>query len=121
MLEVKPSDIQSIHEPAVSRVTGEGESAFKSDVEAYKETLAVGRLEEDLESARQDRCERKTYAGKIYKLLLWWVVGVFVLLLLNGFGLQKLSDGVLIAVVSGTTASVIGIFLVVANYLFPKR
>lgn len=36
-------------------------------------------------------------------------------------GSFKLSDSVLIALIGGTTVNVIGLFLVVANYLFPRR
>lgn len=32
-----------------------------------------------------------------------------------------LADGVLLALIGGTTANVIGLFLVVARYLFPRR
>ena len=32
-----------------------------------------------------------------------------------------LSDNVLIVLITGTTVNVIGVFVVVMNYLFPKR
>ena len=37
------------------------------------------------------------------------------------YGRFHLADGVVIALITTTTATVIGVFLTVANYLFPKR
>jgi hypothetical protein len=53
-----------------------------------------------------------------------WVTAIFVLLVLNGFGAAiyfKLSDSVLLAAIGSTTANILGIFYIVARYLFPKR
>lgn len=77
-----------------------------------------------LKSLRQNIEERKEYAKKIYHLIVWWLVGVFVVLLLNGFGWLsgfELSDKVLITLIGGTTVNVLGIFAIVANYLFNKK
>ena len=107
----------------------EEEIALKDRIEADKEREVIRGL-------RQDIDERKTYANKSFKLVCRWVSGVFVILLFQGFFSDgsfwewdsyhlslsfKLPDSVLLAVVGGTTVSIIGIFLVVANYLFPKR
>ena len=44
-------------------------------------------------------------------------------MLLHGFPCIsfKLSDTVLATLIGSTTASVLGLFAIVANYLFPKR
>ena len=101
--------------------------------QAYLEQdLQKEKLRLENESTSQNIKERKKYAKKSFKLVSRWVYGVFGMLLLQGFLSEKLMiyntqfqfklpDSVLIAVVGGTTASVIGIFLVVANYLFPKK
>ena len=46
------------------------------------------------------------------------MVIVLIVLALAGFGVLLLSDTVLIALLTTTTADVIGIFLVVVKYLF---
>lgn len=72
----------------------------------------------------QDIRERKKYARHIFCLISIWLAGMFVLLLLQGFGRNSwfnLADGVLMAAIGGTTLNVIGIFVVVARYLFPQR
>jgi hypothetical protein len=76
-------------------------------------------------SIKQDIEERKKYAGRIFCLLSLWLIGLFVLLLLQGFLSPLhyffLSEAVLLATIGGTTLNVIGIFIVVARYLFPRR
>ena len=103
---------------------------------ALKERLEADRIREQIRGLAQDIDERKRYAEKSFKLVCRWVAGVFLILVLQGFFSEqttigfgsfsisfsfKLPEGVLLAVVGGTTVSIIGIFLVVANYLFPKR
>ena len=72
----------------------------------------------------QDRSERKTYAGRIFRLLIGWLCVVASILFLRGFfkfTFFNLSDAVLMTLIGSTTASVVGIFIIVTKYLFPKR
>ena len=52
-----------------------------------------------------------------------WLCGVFIVIVLSGFNLFsfKLSTTVLTTLIGSTTASVLGLFAIVANYLFPRR
>ncbi|MBN8626290.1 MAG: hypothetical protein J0M17_12455 [Planctomycetes bacterium] len=85
----------------------------------------------NVESARQDMAERKNYANKLFWLIVGWLVGVFLFLLMAGFkkvqlvpfvdGYFVLSDNVLLALIGGTTTTVIGLFLVVVWNLFPNQ
>jgi hypothetical protein len=95
--------------------------------------------EAKIESYHQDTKERKSYANKIFWLLACFLGGAFFLLLVSALpksisvALQHvpqfthvvidhgLYDGVLIALIGGTTANVIGLFAIVASYLFPKK
>ena len=82
-------------------------------------------------SFKQDTEERKAYATKIFRLVAVWLGLVFTLLALDGckrLSLRlgswssdwhfELSDKVLVALIAGTTVDVIGLFAVVASYLF---
>ncbi|GKS99216.1 hypothetical protein AVKW3434_07530 [Acidovorax sp. SUPP3434] len=65
---------------------------------------------------------RKKYASKIFLLVVWWLIGLGVVVLLSGwkicgFALEK---AVLLALIGGTTLNVLGIFTIVTNFLFPK-
>jgi hypothetical protein len=86
---------------------------------------------------------RRTYGNRAFWLVVSWLGCVLMMLLLQGFfghgkaeitgsllavpfkitepSVFSLSDPVLIALISGTTISVLGIFAAVMNYLFPKR
>ena len=92
-------------------------------------------------SLSQDIKARQTYASSIFSLICWWLVAILLVLVLNGFlsksetKLQvslfrlhwesvahfELPTAVLVALIGGTTATVIGLFAIVANYFFPKR
>ena len=79
---------------------------------------------ERLARATQDRGERKTYAKRIFWLVVVWLATIIFLLIFQGFlgpwELFKLSDSVLIAVATTTTASVTALLVVVARSLFPQ-
>lgn len=135
---ITPEGIAAINEPSTPDSGGVDldNANFISQVEREKKR-------EELTGLIQDRTERKTYAGRIFRLICCWLCGVFTLLIISGFGksfpqeLQlaignnlysfkgkiafEISDGVLLAIVGGTTATVLGLFAIVANYLFPKR
>ena len=66
---------------------------------------------------------RKNYSSKIFWLVCVWLGCVIVSIFFQGFNFSSfsLTDGVLIAFITTTTASVVGIFLVVANWLFPHN
>lgn len=78
----------------------------------------------ELKSRDQDIRERKEYAKKIFELIVWWLGAVWFLLMLAAIGGPAdwfiLSDKVLITLIGGTTVNVLGIFVIVANYLFNK-
>ena len=77
----------------------------------------------ELDSFRQDTGERKKYAKNILFLTCIWVGGIYLLLLFQGFGYQgfRLSENVLLAAIGSTTANIIGVFLIVTRYFFPKK
>ncbi len=85
-------------------------------------TLKEQRYLEDahLASFKQDTMHRAEYAPKIFWLVVAWMIGIFILLFFQGFHLFSfdLSNSVLVAVISGTTITVLGMFVVVAKYIF---
>ncbi|MDA8443912.1 hypothetical protein [Paracidovorax valerianellae] len=71
---------------------------------------------------------RKRYSLALFWLVVVWVVTVWVFLILQGIGKTarypnwafKLSDTVLIAYITSTTASILGLFGIAAYWLFGK-
>lgn len=95
-------------------------------------SLQKAESNERLKQLQQDRQERKKYAENVFLLIVIWLGVIISLLFLQGFcNLLRtspdsqpcffLSDAVLIAVITTTTASVVALFVVVAKYLYPKR
>ena len=89
---------------------------------ADPKTLGEQRYLEEahLASFKQDTMHRAVYAPKIFWLVVAWMIGIFVLLFFQGFHFFSfdLSNSVLIAVITGTTATVLGMLVIVAKYIF---
>jgi hypothetical protein len=81
------------------------------------------RLRAEVDDLVQDRGQRKTYSDRLFWLVVCWLVGVGYIVLLHGnqWIPFQLSPAVLGTLIGSTTVSVIGLFVIVANYLFPKR
>lgn len=102
------------------------ESIFNtsSTTEASSEiTIADVELEmkkEELESRKQDRKQRGRFSIWIFGFMGVYMFLILVALALSGAGVLTLSDTVLVSLLTTTTADVIGIFIIVAKYLFHK-
>lgn len=107
------------------------------------EHLAEKRAE-IIKALKQDRKERKRYAGKIFVLICAWLGIVLGIVVMAGFKGNlpirvnpwprsmidpyrwewtpfELPETVLLALIGGTTVTVLGLFAIVANYLFPRK
>jgi hypothetical protein len=97
------------------------------DEKAYaeEEQLALEAMQLDNESKKQDIKARRKYAKRIFSLTKWWLVVVASLVVLDGFGsvygFFKIEDNVLVTMLGGTTINILGLFAIVATYLFPKN
>ena len=97
------------------------ESVTLTDIEKENSLVDLNLRREELEGKKQDRLQRKGYADKIFILLCLYLSAVMMLLYFNGFGLTNLEASVLIALVTTSAANVIGIFILVAKYLFHTK
>jgi len=73
---------------------------------------------EELEGKKQDRKQRGKFSIWIFAFMGVYMAAVVTVLILSGAGVLNLDDSVLIAMMTTTTADVIGVFIVVAKYLF---
>jgi len=75
-----------------------------------------------LKEAQDTHRLRLGYAGRIFWLVSAWLVCVAVAVYLSGFKLKgfELSSEVLIAFITSTTINVVGLFVVVAKWMFPN-
>src|SRR5436190_18410113 len=117
MPEVPESKLEQITPEPAPAAPDASAKAEEREIEAKKKRI-------ELAGKRQDVAARRKYARRIVYLIVCWLFGDFVLLLLQGFlspsKVFQLSDAVLLAIIGGTTANVLGIFMVVVWYLFPK-
>ena len=130
----KPPEIDLSLIGPLSVPAGDEEQLYAKELETYsaydkEDDLAYERRVRKAFHARElnqiDEIvqSRKTYANKIFNLVVGWLVGMGVVLLLSGFRCLgfDLDTKVLLALIGGTTLNVLGIFTIVANFLFPKN
>lgn len=107
-------------EPAAKAEEQRLTAAGKKEISA-----AVSMTLENVSDAK-DINARETYAFRLFVVAVAWIIGVFVVILCQGFlshGLKpifSLSDTVLIAFIGGTTVNVLGLLAIVVRYLFHR-
>jgi hypothetical protein len=104
----------SADEPADTRVNvKEANVREVSDVEDAFSQAQLKRLLDDNKA-------RKSFSQRLFVITILWMFIVLLIVIQSGRKALILSDGVLIALITTTTANVFGFFYVVVNYLFNK-
>lgn len=116
------SSTQDTMAAPVNRVFLEEEQALNREREEEVRKL---KIQNDLLQAKFDKITgdnkaRKSHSLLIFIMVFFWLASVVTLLTLSGLGLVVLSDKVLITLLTTTTINVIGLLVIVANYLFNK-
>ena len=119
---------------ALTQITPGGISSFSihadentgADGSTEQELVGVDpRILQEIKDFIQDRDERKKYALRIFVLICAWIGLLFAVLALEAVGSPRgwfhLNDSILLALIGGTTANVLGIFYIVTRYLFPRK
>ena len=108
----------AIADPSLSSVKDEADPETRLEESDFDKQM----LREHIRSLGQNIDERKKYAHRIFCLMCSWLGLAFVILILDGFQSSTnfyLTQPVLLALIGGTTADVLGIFYIVTHYLFP--
>ncbi len=103
--------------PVQDLTIGELTEALKAEGKAIKNTQAS----DEVLRQRDYHDLRNEYIPKLYQLIVVWLVFVALCVIASGLGFMKLSDAVLIAFITTTTATVISLFVIVAKWLFPSK
>ncbi len=112
---------------ALTQITSGGisSSSVHEDQNTEQELIGDPRILQDIKDLIQDRDERKKYALRIFILICAWIGLLFAVLALEAVGSPRgwfhLDDAILLALIGGTTANVLGIFYIVTRYLFPRK
>jgi len=109
--------------PAAKEAAKAEASAFQKRAERDNHRLDMDRKRLNNQSLRDDISSRKDFAYKLFGLAVAWLFAVYWMVLLNGGGFVQLeiSDNVILAMIGSTTVNVLGLFYIVANYLFPTK
>lgn len=77
--------------------------------------------DQDIKDRQQDREQRKTFSMCIFGFVCIYMAATLTVIFLTGACSLWLSDTVLITLLSTTTANVLGLFVIVAKYLFHTK
>jgi hypothetical protein len=92
------------------------------DLEEYRLQFQLGCLDAQLRQLNDNHRLRLAYTGKIFCLVVGWLVAVISSIALSGFSRSgfRLSDSVIIAFITSTTVNVVGLFVIVAKWMYPS-
>lgn len=90
-------------------------------LEQHKHNFELQSLKQKLLEAQDTHNLRLDYIKRIFCLVCIWLALVVISVFLSGFKLYNfaLPNSVLIAFITSTTISVVGLFIVVSKWLFP--
>jgi hypothetical protein len=111
---VESINLDAIQAPAV--ISTEPDQQTKTEIDHERRRLENAGLAQDITA-------RRKYAFRVFLLVIGWILGVYLLLVFQGFGFHqfRLADNILLAAVGSTTANIIGILLIIVKYLFSGR
>lgn len=89
--------------------------------ELEKKALELQLLKAQIQKFEDDNQSRREFSRSIFTVTVIWMFLVLMIVIQCANGKWELPDSVLIALITTTTANVIGIFLIVANYLFNRE
>ena len=120
--KIKLEDLEKIK--LIEQIAEDQLKALDPNQKDSKVLLEFNRLETDKQEHEQKKRNLKIdYVGRLFLLIVGWLVVVLVYVLMAGFKWKgfELSDNVLIAFITSTTVSVIGLFHYVAKWLYPNE
>lgn len=96
---------------------------FELDLEEHKLHYELESLQQQLVEAVDTHNLRMGYSDKIFILVCIWLTCVLASIIFSGFNIWgfELSDKVLITFITSTTINVLGLFAIVAKWLFPQN
>ena len=89
--------------------------------ELEKQALELQLLKAQIRKFEDDNTGRREFSRSIFTVTVIWMFLVFMVVIQCANGKWHLPEAVLIALITTTTANVIGMFIIVANYLFNKE
>ena len=90
---------------------------------AEKQDLETAQQREVLAGLVQDRQQRKKYSQNLFVLICVWIYLIITIVFMHGCRLMpfSLTEAELVTLIGSTTINVLGLFVIVARYLFPNK
>ena len=100
----------------------EAQPDLELGLEEHKIEFQLACLQQEFSELAANHELRLSYTGRIYWMVVAWLVCVVICLAFAGFSAYgfKLSDTVLVAILSTTTVNAIGLFVLVAKWMYPS-
>ncbi len=99
--------------------------ALLGEEDLSKESIKaqVAQLREDVKQTKRINLFRLGMLMALFAVIILWIVSVMAITTILGFHLWgfTLSDAVMMTYITTTTASVFGLFLIAAKWLYPSR
>jgi hypothetical protein len=101
-------------------ITGASDEKAQKEFESFRQKQLH---EQAMKGGQLDLSLRGAFTWIIFGLVLIWLFFVGGVIVAAGFKWNAftISDAVLLGLLGTTTANIVGLFLVVTNYLFPKK
>jgi hypothetical protein len=114
------AEVKEILRSQLEKKAAEQGSVKDALVEEIKDVDAEMRKEQ-LKRLIADNQARKRFSQWIFAVTVIWMFCVLMIVVQCARGVFHLTDGVMIALITTTTANVFGFFYVVVNYLFNRE
>jgi hypothetical protein len=120
-IEISAQPVPDVSDSALEKIDPPNLGEDLSIFQRKERETALQKKEHELEVERVMLKQRKRYAFLLFGLSAVWLLFIGMFLVLAGMEKLKVADSVLIALISTTTANVLGLFYIVARWLFPNR
>jgi len=96
---------------------------FENDLAEHRLQVEFDALKHQVQASVDTHKLRLSYARRLFWLVCSWLACVVIAVCFSGFHVWgfSLSDAVLIAFITTTTINIVGLFFVVAKWLFPSN
>ena len=121
-LIISAAEKQPIQEETTPQAATERDVDFGLSLEGHRQEFEIETLWQALRELQETHRSRIQYIGRIFWLVVGFLACVVWCIALTGYKEVtgfNLSDKVLIAFITSTTVTVVGLFVVVAKWLYP--
>ena len=120
-----PPEVIEVQKLIINTAAADTEAAVRTNLEVSdynqeREKVMLDLLKANVKGVQSDIEARKKYAFYIFCMVVAWLGAIIWIIIATGCGWYKISDTVMVALITSTTVNVASFFLAVTRYLFPS-